>query len=205
MEIGGEITAWKEIYDFCRFPVWLSLRSVGRLRDSLHLVWTVLSVLTTHFCSVDTKIFLSSILRSSVWKDYFLYLLIHSSLCLINIYWAAAVYPGKEPSVMFTYIYKKWLLSLRSSKEKEKPDVMNIRMGCCRGEGHLLQNGGGEMWSEKVFSRRRNLNWVLKHSYELTTWQRWVGLSQHSERGKWHHVCRRQVSWWGRYSKPGTQ
>lgn len=51
------------------------------------------------------------------------------------------MYPGKEPSVMFTYIYKKWLLSLRSSKEKEKPDVMNIKMGCCIGEGHLQRGG----------------------------------------------------------------
>lgn len=43
---------------------------------------------------------------------------------------------------MFAYI-KKWLLSLRSSKEKEKTDVMNVRMGCYTEEGHPLQNGGG--------------------------------------------------------------
>lgn len=134
-----------------------------------------------------------------------LYLLIHSSLCLINSYWAAAVYPGKEPSVMFTYISKKWLLSLRSFKEREKPDVMNVRMECCTEWGHPMQSWGGGMWPKKVSSRRRNLNSILKHSYEFATQWRWVGISQHSERGEWHNVYRGQANWWGRYSKPGRQ
>ena len=107
-----------------------------------------------------------------------LYLLIHSSLCLINSYWAAAVYPGKEPSVMFTYISKKWLLSLRSFKEREKPDVMNVRMECCTEWGHPMQSWGWGMWPKKVSSRRRNLNSILKHSYEFATQWRWVGISQ---------------------------
>ena len=44
---------------------------------------------------------------------------------------------------MLTYINEKWLLSLGSSKEKEKPNVMNVRMGCCTEEGHPRKNGGG--------------------------------------------------------------
>lgn len=44
---------------------------------------------------------------------------------------------------MLTHINEKWLLSLGSSKEKEKPNVMNVRMGCCTEEGHPRQNGGG--------------------------------------------------------------
>lgn len=118
-----KILAWKAIFNFYRFPKWPSLRSVGRLGVISHLIWTVLSLLMSHLCSVIPMwhggLSHLCILRSSLWKGSCLYLLICSFLCLISIYWAVAMHQG-ESRVIFTNINKKWLLSLRSSKEKEK-------------------------------------------------------------------------------------
>lgn len=47
---------------------------------------------------------------------------------------------GKEPSVIFTNINNKWLLSLRSSLEKEKQDVMNAGTKSYTEERCPLQN-----------------------------------------------------------------
>lgn len=54
---------------------------------------------------------------------------------------------------MLTSINKKWLLSLRNSKEKEKQDMaMNARMESCMEEGHPLQKERGECGLGKLAS-----------------------------------------------------
>lgn len=87
--------------------------------------------------SCDMEVFSQlSILRTSLWKSYYRYLLICSFLCLMNIYGAVAVHHEKNQVSILQ-------MSVRSSKGKERQEVMDAEMEYCTEKRHLLKKGDG--------------------------------------------------------------
>ena len=115
---------------------------------------------------------------------------------MLNEYlWISCCACGKEPSVNFTNISKKWFLPLGSSKGKREARGDGCWDRILHREEASIEKGWWGLGSKTASSKRGHLNWVLKDSYELAKLWRWEGIAQHSENGERHNVCRWVGKW----------